>query len=117
VSPITDDMNVRRMTAVRGIEAENEARTSKQGRHKRRFGSALPTILPAMRRITVNLDDELVARVMKRYGLKTKREAIDFALRRAAGLGSYEPAELMSLEGIGWEGDLRKMRRTRYPSW
>lgn len=28
------------------------------------------------------IDDELMARVMARYGLRTKREAVDYALRR-----------------------------------
>lgn len=54
------------------------------------------------------IDDELIARVMKLYGLRTKREAVDFALRRA--LGEYDPREILALEGIGWEGDLDKMR-------
>lgn len=59
------------------------------------------------------VDDRLIARVMRLYGLKTKREAIDFALRRAAG--KYDPKALLALKGIGWEGDLQKMRGTRFP--
>jgi Arc/MetJ family transcription regulator len=46
---------------------------------------------------------------MRLYGLRTKREAIDFALRRAAG--SSDPRGMLELEGIGWEGDLMEMRR------
>jgi len=50
---------------------------------------------------------------MRLYGLRTKREAIDFALRTVAG--RYDPRGLLELEGIGWVGNLRKMRRARYP--
>ena len=59
------------------------------------------------------IDDELVARVMRLYGLPTKRAAIDFALRSVAGEGDRR--KLLELEGIGWEGDLEEMRRTRFP--
>lgn len=68
-----------------------------------------------MTRTNVVIDDKLIARVMKLYGLRTKREAIDFALRKAAG--GYDPQKILELEGIGWEGDLQKMRATRYPRW
>lgn len=68
-----------------------------------------------MGRTNVVVDDKLIARVMKLYGLRTKREAIDFALRQVAG--SYDPQGLLELKGIGWEGDLQKMRGTRYPRW
>jgi Arc/MetJ family transcription regulator len=64
-----------------------------------------------MGRTNVVIDDKLVARVMKLYGLRTKREAIDFALRRAAG--SCDPRKILELKGTGWEGDLMEMRRTR----
>ena len=59
------------------------------------------------------IDDKLITRVMRLYGLRTKREAIDFALRSVAGRS--DPRGLMSLWGIGWEGDLQQMRGTRYP--
>ncbi len=64
-------------------------------------------------RTNVVVDDELVARVMKLYGLRTKREAIDFALRTVAGKGRRR--DILDLEGSGWEGDLAEMRRTRIP--
>ena len=49
---------------------------------------------------------------MRRYDLKTKREAINFALRTVAA----EPASLeeaRAMRGIGWEGDLETMRSNR----
>lgn len=69
-----------------------------------------------MSRTNIDLDDELVARVMQRHGLRTKREAVDLALRRLAGPPLTTQA-LASLEGIGWEGDLDAMRDGRDPRW
>jgi Arc/MetJ family transcription regulator len=57
---------------------------------------------------TVVVNDELVAKVMDRYGLRAKREAIDFALRRVAGDDPYELA--LRLEGSGWDGDFEALR-------
>jgi Arc/MetJ family transcription regulator len=68
-----------------------------------------------MGRTNVVIDDKLIARVMKLYGLRTKREAIDFALRQVAG--SYDPKALLELKGIGWDGDLLEMRKKRIPDW
>ena len=62
-----------------------------------------------MSRTNVVVDDELIERAMKLYGLKTKREAIDLALRRLVGRGTREG--ILALRGSGWEGDLLKMRR------
>lgn len=61
-------------------------------------------------RTNVVLDKELVERAMRQYGFRTKRETIDFALRRLVG---YDPADILELEGIGWEGDLEEMRGDR----
>ena len=36
-------------------------------------------------RTNIDLDDELLERVMKRYGVHTKKEAVDLALRQAGG--------------------------------
>jgi len=58
-----------------------------------------------MRRTSVAIDRELLARVMRMHGLRTKQEAIDFALRRVAGEG-YDPQKILELEGIGWIGNL-----------
>ena len=38
-----------------------------------------------MARTNIDIDDELLSRVMRRYGIHTKREAVDLALRRLAG--------------------------------
>ncbi|MGH3712884.1 MAG: type II toxin-antitoxin system VapB family antitoxin [Micromonosporaceae bacterium] len=62
-----------------------------------------------MARTNIDLDDALVAEVMHRYGLRTKREAVDLALRRLVGV-PLNKAFLLSLEGLGWEGDLDELR-------
>lgn len=64
------------------------------------------------------VDERLLEQVMRLYGLRTKREAIDFALRRAAGAVSTDPhAGMLALEGAGWDGDLDAMRESRLPKW
>ncbi|GAA8847289.1 hypothetical protein DUHN55_22910 [Helicobacter pylori] len=46
---------------------------------------------------------------MRRYDLATKREAVDFALRRLVGpVMSRE--EMLEMKGSGWEGDLDQLR-------
>jgi Arc/MetJ family transcription regulator len=67
-------------------------------------------------RTNVVLDEELVARAMEVWGFRTKREMIDYALRRL--VGADDPwAGMLSLEGSGWEGDLDEMRRSRVVDW
>jgi Arc/MetJ family transcription regulator len=67
-----------------------------------------------MARTNIDIDDDACRRVMDRYRLATKRDAVNLALRLVA-------AEPMSLEqaramrGSGWDGDLDDLRRTRTP--
>lgn len=62
-----------------------------------------------MSRTNIELDDELVAAAMERFGLTTKRSVVELALRRL--LASPVDADFIrSLEGIGWDGDLDEMR-------
>ena len=65
-----------------------------------------------MARTNIDIDEELCQRVMERYHLSTKREAVNLALRQVAGepLGLTE-ARLM--RGTGWDGDLDEMRMSR----
>lgn len=69
-----------------------------------------------MTRTNIDIDDELVADVIRRYGLSSKREAVDLALRRLAG-PKITPEFALSLEGIGWEGDLDEIRRQNVVEW
>lgn len=69
-------------------------------------------MISRMGRTNVVVDDRLIAKAMELYDFSTKREAIDYALRRLVGedIDPYEAA--LALEGIGWEGDLEAMRRS-----
>ena len=58
-----------------------------------------------MSRTNIDIDEGLIAGVMRRYGLRTKKDAVDYALRRL----HVEPMtieEVLSMEGTGWDGDL-----------
>ena len=65
-----------------------------------------------MARTNVDIDEEACAEVMRRYRLRTKREAVNFALRSVAA----EPLDIddaRRLRGSGWEGDLNDLRSGR----
>jgi Arc/MetJ family transcription regulator len=62
-----------------------------------------------MSRTNIDIDDELAAEVMRRFGLTTKKAAVDLALRRLVGLPLTREF-LLGLEGVGWEGDLDDLR-------
>jgi Arc/MetJ family transcription regulator len=67
-----------------------------------------------MARTNIDIDDELIQQVMSRYGLRTKREAVDLALRRLVG----EPLSLdeaLAMEGTGWDADLDELRSADPP--
>lgn len=62
-----------------------------------------------MGRTNIEIDDDLIAEAMRRYGLATKREAVDFALRRLVG-PVMTREEMLAMEGSGWDGDLDRVR-------
>jgi Arc/MetJ family transcription regulator len=59
-------------------------------------------------RTNIDLDDRLVEMAMQRYGLRTKKEAVDLALRRLVG-GVMTREEALAMEGFGWDGDLAEI--------
>jgi Arc/MetJ family transcription regulator len=63
-----------------------------------------------MARTNIDLDDDLVDEVMRRFGVATKKEAVDLALRRLVGT-PLNREFLLGLEGVGWDGDLDSLRR------
>lgn len=65
-----------------------------------------------MARPNIDIDEELLRRVMRRYHLGTKREAVHFALTRVAG-DPMSREEALAMEGTGWEGDLDALRGDR----
>ena len=62
-----------------------------------------------MARTYIEIDQALVTRVMRRYGLKTKQAAVDLALRRL-DLEPMSREEMLAMRGSGWEGDLDELR-------
>ena len=60
-------------------------------------------------RTNVEIDQQLVTRVMRRYGLRTKRAAIELALRRL-DIDPMTPEEALAMRGTGWSGDLGELR-------
>lgn len=62
-----------------------------------------------MARTNIDLDEKLVAEVIRRYGVKTKKDAVDLALRRLVGTPLTSDF-FHSLRGIGWDGDLDRLR-------
>lgn len=63
----------------------------------------------AMVRTNIEIDEELVTAVMRHYHLHTKKDAVDLALRRTAGMPLTREF-LDEVEGMGWDGDLAEMR-------
>ena len=66
-----------------------------------------------MARTNIVIDEEMVQQAMKMTGVKTKREAVDIALRRLVQKGSVY-SKIRQLRGkLHWEGSLDGMRRNR----
>ena len=67
-----------------------------------------------MGRTNIDIDDDVIRRVQAGYGLRTKREAVDFALRRLL-IEPYTRQEALAAEGSGWDGDLDELRAGTAP--
>ena len=65
-------------------------------------------------RTNIDIDEGLVRRAMELHRLKSKREAVDLALRRLVG-DPMSLEEALSMEGSGWGGDLDEMRSGEDP--
>jgi Arc/MetJ family transcription regulator len=63
----------------------------------------------AVSRTNIDIDDDLVAGVMRRYGLSTKKEAVDFALRQVSVV-PMTPRQMRAMRGSGWGADLEEFR-------
>ncbi|HEV8198643.1 MAG TPA: type II toxin-antitoxin system VapB family antitoxin [Candidatus Polarisedimenticolia bacterium] len=66
-----------------------------------------------MGRTNIEIDDALVEKVRRLTGAKSKREAVDIALRRLVQKGSLYRA-LRRLRGkLSWKGDVDSWRSSR----
>lgn len=73
------------------------------------YTSIHPKVYSEIMRTNIEIDDVLIDRAMRLYRLRSKREAVDLALRRLVG----EPMgreEALATEGTGWAGDLAEIR-------
>ncbi len=52
-------------------------------------------------RTNIDIDDDLLAKAMTVYGLPTKRETVNFALRKLVG-DPMTREEMLDMEGMGW---------------
>jgi Arc/MetJ family transcription regulator len=64
-----------------------------------------------MARTNIDIDDAACALIMRRYGLSTKRDAVNFALRELAT--QLTAAEARRMRGSGWDADLDELRQSR----
>jgi len=72
-----------------------------------------PSVEVPVGRTNIVLDEELIKQAMRVSGAKTKREAVDWALREMVARRSVYRA-LRKLRGkLPWEGDVRTWRRGR----
>ncbi len=65
-----------------------------------------------MARTNIDLDDDACVAVMHRFGFTTKREAVNYALRKLI-IEPLSVEEARAMEGSGWEGDLDEMGQGR----
>ncbi|MEW6153890.1 MAG: type II toxin-antitoxin system VapB family antitoxin [Actinomycetota bacterium] len=65
-----------------------------------------------MSRTNIDIDEDACRAVMDRYHLRSKREAVNYALRLVAG-EALDLDDARALRGSGWEGDLDEMRQGR----
>ena len=66
-----------------------------------------------MARTNIEVDDILMAKAMRLTGARTKREAVDIALRRLVAKGSLYRAVRRLRGKVAWEGDVDAWRGAR----
>lgn len=63
-------------------------------------------------RTNIEIDDEVMREVQRLTGVRTKREAVDLALREL--VARHRRLGILELRGrVHWEGDLKSSRRGR----
>jgi Arc/MetJ family transcription regulator len=61
------------------------------------------------------IDDQLIKQAMRASGAKTKREAVEHALRLVVRTAEQQRLLGSTRGKLHWEGDLAEMRRDRPP--
>lgn len=64
--------------------------------------------MAVMTRTNIEIDEDLMQRVMEVYGFESMREAVHYALDQLVGPGDLK--SVLELEGTGWDGDLDVIR-------
>jgi len=64
-------------------------------------------------RTNIVIDDKLMKQAMRASGAKTKRDAVQHALRLVVRLAEQERLLRATRGKLHWEGDLAEMRRDR----
>ena len=64
-----------------------------------------------MSRTNIDIDDEACQVVRDRYHLRSKRDAVNYALRIVAG-EALDLEDARAIRGAGWEGDLDSLRES-----
>jgi len=66
----------------------------------------------ARTRTNIELDDDMIARIQRRYGVKTKTEAVDIALRYLVGVPMTKE-EALAMHGANSIGEIPPDRGPR----
>jgi len=66
-------------------------------------------------RTNIVIDDQLMKQAMRALGAKTKRDAVEHALRLVVRTAEQQRLLRSTRGKLHWEGDLAEMRRDRPP--
>lgn len=66
-------------------------------------------------RTNIDIDDKLMRATIKATGAPTKKSAVEAAMKLTVQLHRQGEA-IRKLRGLGWEGNLDEMRKSRIPA-
>jgi len=66
-----------------------------------------------MARTNINIDEALIRKAIRLTGARSKREAVDIALRRLVEKGSLYRSLRKARGKLAWKGDVRAWRSAR----
>ncbi len=67
-------------------------------------------------RTNIDIDDKLMRAAMKATGATTKKAAVEESMRLTIQMHRQGEA-IRKLRGLGWEGNLDEMRKSRLQNW